>query len=54
MMPLLRSSHQSLALPAAEHSRARFEAHTRRIARRAAERAAMLADKKRGARPMGT
>jgi Na+-translocating ferredoxin:NAD+ oxidoreductase subunit B len=53
MLPLLRSSHKSLALPTPEHSRVRFDAHTRRIARRAAERAAILADKKRGARPAG-
>jgi electron transport complex protein RnfB len=51
MIPLLRSPLPSLALPAAEDSRARFEAHNERIRRRAAERAATLAAKKRGARP---
>jgi electron transport complex protein RnfB len=54
MLPLLRSPHKALALPTADLSRTRFEAHTRRTARRAAERAALLADKKRGARPAGT
>jgi electron transport complex protein RnfB len=52
MIPLLASpAHAALALPPADASRARFEAHNERIARRAAERAAVLADKKRGARP---
>jgi electron transport complex protein RnfB len=50
MIPLLASPLPSLTLPAAEASRARYEAHTARITRRAAERAALLADKKRGAR----
>jgi electron transport complex protein RnfB len=51
MMPLLASAaHDALALPPAAASRARFEAHEARTARRAAERAALLADKKRGAR----
>jgi hypothetical protein len=40
-----------LSLPPAEASRARYAAHNERIARRATERAAILADKKRGARP---
>ena len=52
MLPLLASpAHPALALPAAQASRARFVAHNERTARRAAERAAVLADKKRGARP---
>jgi electron transport complex protein RnfB len=52
MIPLLASpAHASLTLPPADASRARYEAHNQRIARRAAERAAILADKKRGARP---
>jgi Na+-translocating ferredoxin:NAD+ oxidoreductase subunit B len=52
MVPLLASpAHAALALPPADDSRARFEAHTSRIARRAAERAAILADRKRAARP---
>jgi len=51
MLPLLASpAHAALALPPAADSRRRFEAHTERIARRAAERAAVLADKKRGAK----
>jgi len=51
MMPLLASpAHGALALPSAAANRARFEAHEARTARRAAERAALLADKKRGAR----
>ena len=51
MVPLLASaSHAALALPAAAANRSRYEAHTERVARRAAERAAVLADKKRGAR----
>lgn len=51
MLPLLESpAHAALALPAAQASRERFAAHTERSARRAAERAALLADKKRGAR----
>ncbi|HET7810043.1 MAG TPA: RnfABCDGE type electron transport complex subunit B [Steroidobacteraceae bacterium] len=52
MVPLLASpAHAALALPPAEASRARYAARNQRIARRAAERAAILADKKRGARP---
>jgi electron transport complex protein RnfB len=51
MMPLLANpAHASLALPPAAASRARYEAHNSRLAQRAAERAALLADKKRGAR----
>ncbi len=51
MVPLLASpAHATLALPPAVASRARYEAHNERGARRAAERAAILADKKRGAR----
>jgi Na+-translocating ferredoxin:NAD+ oxidoreductase subunit B len=50
MIPLLASPLPSLALPSPQDSRARYEAHDQRVARRAAERAATLADKKRGAR----
>lgn len=51
MVPLLaRPAHAVLALPAAADSRGRYETHNERSARRAAERAAILADKKRGAR----
>jgi Na+-translocating ferredoxin:NAD+ oxidoreductase subunit B len=51
MVPLLSSpAHAALALPAPGASRARFQAHNERGARRAAERAAVLAEKKRGAR----
>jgi electron transport complex protein RnfB len=51
MVPLLASpAHAALALPPAPASRARFEAHNERTARRADERAAILAEKKRGAR----
>ena len=52
MVPLLASpAFASLSLPPADASRARYQAHNERTARRAAERAALLADKKRGARP---
>jgi cob(I)alamin adenosyltransferase len=51
MIPLLASPLPTLTLPPAEASRSRFEAHNARVARRAAERAAVLAEKKRGARP---
>ena len=51
MIPLLSSPLPTLTLPPAEASRTRFEAHNARVARRANERAAVLADKKRGARP---
>jgi electron transport complex protein RnfB len=51
MIPLLASPLESLALPEPVDSRARFDAHNERVARRATERAATLADKKRGARP---
>jgi electron transport complex protein RnfB len=51
MIPLLKSPLPSLALPPAEDSRARYEAHNERVTRRAALRAATLAAKKRGARP---
>jgi Na+-translocating ferredoxin:NAD+ oxidoreductase subunit B len=54
MIPLLASPLPALALPPAGDSRARFEAHNARITRRAAERAAVLADKKRGARNLDT
>ena len=50
MIPVLKSTWPALALPDAGDSRARYEAHIERIARRAAERAATLAAKKRGAR----
>jgi Na+-translocating ferredoxin:NAD+ oxidoreductase subunit B len=52
MIPLLASpAHAALALPPADASRMRYDAHNERITRRAAERAAILADRKRGARP---
>ena len=52
MIPLLASpAHAALALPPADASRARYDARNGRVARRAAERAAILADRKRGARP---
>jgi electron transport complex protein RnfB len=51
MIPLLKSPGSGLVLPAAGDSRLRFDAHNTRVARRAAERAATLAEKKRGARP---
>jgi electron transport complex protein RnfB len=51
MVPLLTSPLPSLSLPDADASRRRFEARNARIARRAAERAATLAEKKRAARP---
>lgn len=51
MVPRLARPRAALALPDAQGSRARFEAHNARTARRAAERAATLADKKRAARP---
>lgn len=51
MRPRLGSAARDLALPEADDSRARLAAHDERIARRAAERAATLAAKKRGARP---
>ena len=51
MVPLLASpAHAALALPEPAASRARYQAHNERNAHRAAERAAILADKKRGAR----
>jgi Na+-translocating ferredoxin:NAD+ oxidoreductase subunit B len=51
MVPLLASpALAELALPAAVASRARYQAHNERSAHRAAERAAILADKKRAAR----
>ena len=50
MIPLLASPLPSLRLPDAAQSRQRFLARNERIVRRAAERAATLADKKRGAR----
>jgi len=51
MIPLLASPLPSLALPDASDSRARYEAHNERLARRATLRAETLAAKKRGARP---
>ena len=51
MVPLLASPLPSLVLPTASDSRARYEVHNDRVARRATERAATLAAKKRGARP---
>jgi len=53
MIPVLKSVSPALSLPDADESRARYAAHTARITRRAAERAATLAAKKRGARPAG-
>lgn len=50
MIPLLASPLPSLTLPDANLSRDRFAARNARIERRAAERAATLAEKKRGAR----
>jgi Na+-translocating ferredoxin:NAD+ oxidoreductase subunit B len=51
MIPLLASpAHAGLALPPADASRARFEAHVTRIARRAAERAAILEERKLAAK----
>lgn len=51
MMPMLASpALAALSLPPAAASRARHRAHEARTQRRAAERAALLADKKRGAR----
>ena len=50
MLPLLASpAHAALTLPAAPASRERYAAHNERAARRAADRAAVLAAKKRGA-----
>jgi electron transport complex protein RnfB len=51
MIPLLKTPLPSLSLPDANDSRARYEAHNERVARRAATRAAALAAKKRDARP---
>jgi electron transport complex protein RnfB len=52
MRPLLGSpAHAALSLPPADASRARYQAHNERSARRAAERADLLAAKKRAARP---
>jgi electron transport complex protein RnfB len=52
MIPLLASPLPTLTLPPPDASRARFAAHNARIDRRAAERAAVLAEKKRGAKPL--
>ena len=51
MLPVVASPLSSLSLPVAAESRRRFAARNARIARRAAEKAAQLAEKKRGARP---
>ncbi len=51
MLPILASGARGLALPGADDSRRHFDAHNARLARRAAERAATLDEKKRGARP---
>ena len=51
MIPLLASPLPALSLPPANDSLRRYHAHNERVARRAAERAATLAAKKRGARP---
>lgn len=50
MVPLLARPLPSLALPDASDSRRRFEARNARSVRRAAEKAATLAEKKLGAR----
>ena len=51
LVPLLASpAHAALGLPPAAASLARYQAHNERYTRRAAERSAVLADKKRGAR----
>ena len=50
MIPLLARPVATLRLPDADMSRERFAARNARVVRRAAERAAVLADKKRGAR----
>lgn len=52
MIPLLASPLPALHLPDADISRERFHARNERVVRRAAERAATLADKKRGARTL--
>ena len=51
MIPLLASPLRTLVLPPAGDSRTRYESHNARVTRRAAERAATLDAKKRGARP---
>ena len=51
MIPLLASPLPALMLPPAQDSRVRYDAHNERVTRRARERAATLAAKKRGARP---
>ncbi len=51
MIPMLASPLPQLSLPPAEDSRTRYDEHNQRVARRAAERAATLAAKKRAARP---
>jgi Na+-translocating ferredoxin:NAD+ oxidoreductase subunit B len=51
MIPRLASPLAGLALPDAAGSRARYDARNARVERRAGERAATLAEKKRGARP---
>ena len=53
MIPLLTSPLASLGLPDAQLSRERFQARNARVARRTAEKAAILADKKLGARRSG-
>jgi electron transport complex protein RnfB len=54
MVPRLASPGAALALPDAAGSRVRFDAHNARVARRAADKAALLAEKKRGARATTT
>jgi electron transport complex protein RnfB len=51
MMPRLKSVATTLALPEPAASRTRLAARDARITRRADERAAILAERKRGARP---
>jgi electron transport complex protein RnfB len=50
MIPLLAGPLPTLTLPDADQSRARFGARNERVTRRAAEKAATLAEKKRAAR----
>ena len=50
MIPRLAAPGAALALPDATASRARFDARNARVERRAGDKAALLAEKKRGAR----
>jgi electron transport complex protein RnfB len=51
MLPRLKIAAADLALPLPATSRARLAAHDARVARRSAEHAAVLAERKRAARP---